>query len=105
MQGNPNDPDDYANKADGDDYVSPVTLLENRLREALAQTQADYQQHTKNDQELSRKDTVEVCVDILKRIKESAGELNKQPEDVREKLYYLTFNATVLIFKICSLLR
>ena len=48
---------------------------------------------------------MEVCVDILKRIKESAGELNKQPEDVREKLYYLTFNATVLIFKICVSLR
>ena len=54
---------------------------------------------------MSRKDTVEVCLDVLRRIKDSAGELNKKPEDVREKLYYLTFNATVLIFKICAALR
>ena len=54
---------------------------------------------------MSRKDTVEVCLDILGRIKAAAGELNNKPEDLREKLYYLTFNATVLIFKICSALR
>jgi hypothetical protein len=105
FQANPNDPDDYGNKDDGDEYVSPVTELEERIKGALAKTQADYQLHTKNDQDLSRKDTVEVCIDILKRIKESASEVNKQPEDVREKLYYLTFNATVLIFKICCSLR
>jgi hypothetical protein len=52
-----------------------------------------------------RKDTVEVCLDILKRIKETASDLNKKPEEIREKLYYLTFNSTVLIFKICSSLR
>ena len=44
-------------------------------------------------------------MDILKRIKELASEINKQPEDVRERLYYLTFNATVLIFKVCCSLR
>jgi hypothetical protein len=54
---------------------------------------------------LSRKDTVEVCIDILTRIKKAASDLNAKPEDVREKLYYLTFNATVLTFKICSMLR
>ena len=48
---------------------------------------------------------MEVCLDILDRIKKTASELNQKPEDVREKLYYLTFNATVLIFKICSSLR
>lgn len=50
---------------------------------------------------MARKDTVEVCLDILKRIKDAISDLNQKPEDVREKLYYLTFNATVLIFKIC----
>lgn len=41
----------------------------------------------------------------MKRIKDAAAELNAKPEDVRERLYYLTFNATVLIFKICCALR
>lgn len=71
----------------------------------MADAQADYTSYTKNDQELSRKDTVEVCLDILSRIKDEASDLNKKPEDTREKLYYLTFNATVLIFKICCALR
>lgn len=39
------------------------------------------------------------------RIKDAASDLNKKPEDTRERLYYLTFNATVLIFKICCSLR
>jgi len=71
----------------------------------LADAQNDFQQYTKNDQELVRKDTVDVCLDILKRIKGAASDLNGQHEDIRERLYYLTFNSTVLIFKICCSLR
>jgi len=99
MQGNPNDADA------GSSEQSPISAFEAKLKEALASAQSDFTQFTKNDQELTRKDTVEVCSDILERIKSAAGDLNRQKDDVREKLYYLTFNATVLIFKICSLLR
>jgi len=46
-----------------------------------------------------------VCVEILKRVQAAATELNEQPEQTREKLYYLTFNSTVLIFRLCSTMR
>lgn len=100
--GNPNDPDEVENF---ETNQSPVTVLEQKVKKALEDAQKDYQEYTKNDKELVRKDTVEVCLDILKRIKETASDLNKKPEEIREKLYYLTFNSTVLIFKICSSLR
>ena len=44
-------------------------------------------------------------VDILTRIKNAADQLNKQSESERDRLYYLTFNATILIFKWCHKLR
>ena len=101
MQGNPNDPDDVGT------VMSPPlgSNLEQRIKQALADAQTDFNSFTKNDQELSRKDTVEVCMDILRRIKDAASDLNKKTGEVRERLYYLTFNATVLIFKICTALR
>jgi hypothetical protein len=54
---------------------------------------------------IRRKDTVEVVVDILTKVKAAADEINKMAQDMREKLYYLTFNCTVIIFKICHQLR
>jgi hypothetical protein len=54
---------------------------------------------------MKRKDTVEVMVDIMKRIKDAGNDLNSQTEEERERLYYLTFNSTVLIFRVCSTLR
>ena len=102
VQANPNDPDEFVERPNSS---SPFAHLEDEVKGKLANAQSDFQTYTKNDQELTRKDTVEVCLDILKRIKEAASILNEQPEDVREKLYYLTFNATVLIFKICTALR
>jgi hypothetical protein len=44
-------------------------------------------------------------MDILNRIKKAAEEINKQNEESRERLYYLTFNSTVTIFKITHTLR
>ena len=44
-------------------------------------------------------------IDILNRIKNAADEINKMTQEMREKLYYLTFNSTVIIFKICHILR
>jgi len=54
---------------------------------------------------MKRKDTVEVIIDLLGRIKAIGNEINQQTEEIRERLYYLTFNATVMIFKICTQLR
>ena len=54
---------------------------------------------------MQRKDTVEVIIDLLGRIKAIGHEINQQTEEVRERLYYLTFNSTVMIFKICTQLR
>jgi hypothetical protein len=44
-------------------------------------------------------------MDILTRIKAVGHEINQETEEVREKLYYLTFNCTVIIFKLCTTLR
>jgi hypothetical protein len=52
-----------------------------------------------------RKDTIEVCLDILNRVKAIGTEINEKSEPARERLYYITFNATILIFKICSKMR
>ena len=71
----------------------------------MEKAQADIDKFTKNDKEMRRKDTVEVMVDIMSRIKTAGNELNEQTEEERERLYYLTFNATILIFRICSTLR
>lgn len=46
-----------------------------------------------------------MVLDILGKIQKAADEINRQAEEVREKLYYLTFNATVIIFKLCHQLR
>jgi hypothetical protein len=46
-----------------------------------------------------------VVIDILSKIKKAAEEINKQNEETRDRLYYLTFNATVTIFKISHTLR
>ncbi len=44
-------------------------------------------------------------MDILNRIKSVAEEVNKMSQDLREKLYHITFNATVLIFRLTRKLR
>jgi hypothetical protein len=90
---------------DNADSVPPIAALERRLAQSLAEVQTDTESTTKNDRNFSRKDTVEVVVDLLGRIKAIGHEINLQTEEVREKLYYLTFNATVLIFKLCTNLR
>jgi ribosomal protein L12E/L44/L45/RPP1/RPP2 len=45
---------------------------------------------------------VEVVKDAMRRIKEAAGEVNKQSEEIRERLYYLIYNSTILIFRACN---
>jgi Cilia- and flagella-associated protein 54 len=65
----------------------------------------DADKFTKNDQNIKRKDTVEVVVDILNRLKATAEEVNKMAQELREKLYHITFNATVLIYNLCRILR
>ena len=41
----------------------------------------------------------------MKRIKEATSEINQQSEEVRERLYYLIYNSTILIFRACHQLR
>ena len=85
--------------------LSKVQLLEQRLAADIKRAQDDLESYTKNDSGFRRKDTVEVVKDVMRRIKEAASELNRQPEDVREKLYYLVYNSTILIFRACHQLR
>jgi golgin subfamily B member 1 len=40
-------------------------------------------------------------MDILNRIKDVGTEVNSQTEQTRERLYYLTYNATIMTFKLC----
>ena len=97
--GNPNDPDEqmFGGQDEGD--------FETKISSGLEKAQADIDKFTKNDVNMKRKDTVEVMVDVMKRIKALASELNEQTEEERERMYYLTFNSTVLIFRVCSTLR
>lgn len=48
---------------------------------------------------------MEVVTDVMRRIKEAASEANRQSEEVRERLYYLIYNSTIIIFKACHQLR
>ena len=48
---------------------------------------------------------MEVVTDILTRVKNAADEINKMSQEMRERLYYLTFNCTIIVFKICHQLR
>jgi Cilia- and flagella-associated protein 54 len=79
--------------------------FETRVQDQLRKAQADAEKFTRNDQAIKRKDTVEVVMDILTRIKQTAEEVNKQPQEVREKLYHVTFNATVIIYRLTRTLR
>lgn len=79
--------------------------IETSLFRQLTLCQTDYDQHTAKDQNLARKDTVEVAVDILNRIKAIGSEINRMTEATRERLYYLTYNATIMCFRICQKLR
>lgn len=88
---NPNSPD---GAPIDDDYEA----IEQRLQEQLRKAQMDTDKFTKNDQTIKRKDTVEVVIDILNRIKATAEEVNKLSQEMREKLYHITFNATVIIY-------
>lgn len=67
----------------------------------MTECQADADKFTAKDQNLARKDTIEVCMDILNRIKDVGTEVNSQTEQTRERLYYLTYNATIMTFKLC----
>jgi hypothetical protein len=39
--------------------------------------QSDYEKFCKNDQTLARKDTIEVCIDIMNRVKSIGTEINE----------------------------
>ena len=71
----------------------------------MRKAQFDAENFTKNDQLIKRKDTVEVVIDILNRIKAVADEVNKMSQELREKLYHITFNSTILIFRLARILR
>ena len=94
---NPNSPDAVG--------MDDNEMLNQRLLEQLGKAQIDAEKFTKNDQMIKRKDTVEVVVDILNRVKAAAEEVNKMSQEHREKLYHITFNATVIIFNLARILR
>ncbi len=70
LSGNPNDPDEQKNlgEEDGD--------LELSIRSQLEKAQADVDKYMKNDKNMKRKDTVEVMVHIMSRIKSASESLN-----------------------------
>lgn len=41
----------------------------------------------------------------MKRIQKIGEEINSQSEEIRERLYYITYNCTIIIFRICQQLR
>jgi hypothetical protein len=81
--------------------LSKVELLEQRIAADIKRAQEELEGFAKNDASFRRKDTVEVVKDVMRRIKEAASELNRQSEEVRERLYYLVYNSTILIFRAC----
>lgn len=83
----------------------PQESHETKLYKELTECQSDFDKFTSKDQNLARKDTIEVCIDILNRIKTIGAEINSESETTRERIYYLTYNATIMIFKICQKMR
>ena len=74
---NPNSPDGFRSDENNNEMdVKAATEL--RLQEAIKHAEGDFETFTLNDQLLKRKDTVEVVVEILGKIKEAADEINKQ---------------------------
>ena len=53
-----------------------MTSEETRLNQQLKDCQADYENFSKNDQSLARKDTIEVCMDIMSRVQAIGTEIN-----------------------------
>ena len=63
------------------EFLSPdkaeALSLEERANTVIQQAQADLEKFTKNDQAYRRKDTVEVVIMILERVKEVIEEINQ----------------------------
>lgn len=102
---NPNDPDDHEQRFSDEEPSVVDNSLETSLYDRLQACQNDADKFTSKDQNYARKDTIEVCMDILNRIKDIASEINEMTEQTREKFYYLTYNATIMIFRICQKMR
>jgi hypothetical protein len=85
--------------------VSKVRELQSRIQAEISKAQEELDSFSKNDRSYRRKDTVEVVKDVMRRIKEATSEINQQSEEIREKLYYLVYNSTILIFRACHQLR
>jgi hypothetical protein len=76
-----------------------------KVTDLLDGCQRDYENHTRLDPSLKKKDTVEMVLSILERIKEAATIVNKADESTRENLYYLVYNASIMIHTYCNALR
>ena len=76
-------------------------LLELDINNKIQQANSDLIKYTKNDQHYKRIDTVEIVKNVLSRIKDAISLINKETENVRERLYYLIYNATIIIFNAC----
>jgi hypothetical protein len=72
------------------------------VKAEVDQAVQDFRHFTRSDQELKREDTVDVAVDILKRVMASVQRINERPEETRERLYHLIYNATIFIFEVCN---
>ena len=101
---NPNSPDDTDRQ-----FMRPdrdlVDDLETRVRLIIEKAQTDLDTFTENDKSFRRKATVDVVKRIMETVKQAIEEVNQQPEAVREKLYYLIYNATIFNFQCCTTLR
>lgn len=101
---NQQDPDEQQFSDEDPNHVPSVTP-EQLLHQRIMACQSDFEKFTSKDQALARKDTIEVCMDILNRVKAAASEINDMGETQREKLYYMTFNATIIAYRICQKMR
>ena len=89
------------NDAEEEEALSKLELLERKISTEIDLAKEHLEKYTKNDMSYRRKDTVEVVKDAMRRIKDAASEINQQTEDIREKLYYLIYNSTIMIFRCC----
>ena len=76
-------------------------LLELDINNKIQQANSDLIKYTKNDQHYKRRDTVEIVKNVLQRIKDAISLINKETENIRERFYYLIYNATIIIFNAC----
>lgn len=85
--------------------MSKLNNLEESLKSILEETEKNLQDETSHDPEISKSDTVNCILLHFEKILKEFSITKEMSQVIREKLYYLFFNTSVLIFDYCHRFR